>query len=61
MAEGHTDFILPIIGEEIGFIGILFIFILFLGFYFLNRKLFPLIILEIIKYFLILKMKYLFF
>ena len=36
MAEGHTDFILPIIGEEIGFIGITFIFILFFSFYLLS-------------------------
>ncbi len=38
MAEGHTDFILPIIGEEIGFIGILVLFILFFIFYFLAVK-----------------------
>ena len=38
MSEGHTDFILPIIGEEIGFIGILFIFILFFIFYFLSIR-----------------------
>jgi len=29
--EGQTDFILAIIGEEIGFIGVLIIFIIFLG------------------------------
>ena len=34
MPEVHTDFILPIIGEEIGFIGILLIFILYLALYF---------------------------
>lgn len=33
MPEVHTDFILPIIGEEFGFMGILIIFILFLGIY----------------------------
>ena len=38
MAEGHTDFILPIIGEEIGFHGILWLFILFFIFYFLAIK-----------------------
>ena len=32
MPEVHTDFILPIIGEEIGFIGILIIFSLYLIF-----------------------------
>ena len=30
MAEGHTDFILPIIAEEIGFLGITIIFFHFL-------------------------------
>ena len=34
----HTDFILPIIGEEFGFIGILFIFILFYLFMFYAIK-----------------------
>jgi len=38
MAEGHTDFILPIIGEEIGFFGIFILFILFFRFYFLSIK-----------------------
>ena len=36
MAEGHTDFILPIIGEETGFMGIFFIFFIFLIFYFIS-------------------------
>ena len=30
MPEVHTEFILPIIGEELGFIGIVLIFILYL-------------------------------
>ena len=30
IAEVHTDFILPVIGDELGFIGVLFIFSLFL-------------------------------
>jgi len=34
MPEVHTDFILPIIGEEVGFIGIIIIFILFTKIYF---------------------------
>ena len=38
MAEGHTDFILPIIAEELGFMGIFIIFILFFLFYFLSIK-----------------------
>ena len=36
--EGHTDFILAVIGEELGFIGILFLFILFFTFYFQGIK-----------------------
>ena len=36
LAEGHTDFILPIIGEEIGFFGILIIFFIFYFLYFLS-------------------------
>ena len=38
LPEVHTDFILPIIGEEFGFIGILILFILFLSFYFHGLK-----------------------
>ena len=38
MPEVHTDFILPIIGEEIGFIGIFILFLLFFTFYFLSIK-----------------------
>ena len=34
MPEVHTDFILPIIGEEIGFVGILIIFSLYIILYF---------------------------
>ena len=35
IAEGHTDFILPIISEELGFSGIFCLFILFFIFYFI--------------------------
>jgi len=38
MAEGHTDFILPIIAEEIGFFGVTIIFFSFFTFYFLSIK-----------------------
>jgi cell division protein FtsW len=38
LPEVHTDFILPVIGEEFGFLGILFMFMLFLSLYFLGIK-----------------------
>jgi cell division protein FtsW len=38
LPEVHTDFILPIIGEEFGFIGILILFILFIIFYIYGIK-----------------------
>ena len=38
MAEVHTDFILPIIGEELGFLGILILFVLFSAFYILSIR-----------------------
>jgi len=38
MPEVHTDFILPIIGEEIGFIGIIIIFSFYLILYFYGIK-----------------------
>ena len=38
LPEVHTDFILPIIGEEFGFIGIVILFILFLSFYLYGVK-----------------------
>ena len=33
LPEAHTDFILPIIGEELGFLGILILFVLFWFFF----------------------------
>ena len=38
LPEVHTDFILPIIGEEFGFIGIILLFTLFLSFYIYGIK-----------------------
>ena len=38
MPEVHTDFILPIIGEEIGYIGILILFILYHWLFFYGMK-----------------------
>ena len=38
MPEVHTDFILPIIGEELGFLGIVIIFLLFIIIYFQGIK-----------------------
>ena len=38
LPEVHTDFILPIIGEEFGFIGILLLFLLFISFYIYGIK-----------------------
>ena len=38
LPEVHTDFILPIIGEEFGFIGIVILFALFLSFYIYGIK-----------------------
>ena len=38
MPEVHTDFILPIIGEEIGYIGILILFILYHWLFFYGIK-----------------------
>jgi cell division protein FtsW len=38
LPEVHTDFILPIIGEEFGFLGILVLFFLFISFYIYGIK-----------------------
>jgi cell division protein FtsW len=65
LPEVHTDFILPIIGEEFGFIGVLILFFLFISFYIYGIKICKLspdifssmlslgIVLNILFYFLI--------